>query len=66
MIYRGCMEGLSSADSGLFPFIGVGVAFTGDLGYDLGRLLQGARGAAQRAAQTPGASVLVDAPTSSA
>lgn len=65
MIYRGCMEELARADSGLFPFVGVGVAFTGDVGYDLGALLRGARAAARRAAATPGASVLVDAPAAS-
>ena len=63
MIYRGCMEELARADSGLFPVVGVGVASTSDLGYALGRLLGGARAAARRAATTPGASVLVDAPT---
>lgn len=65
MIYRGCMEELARADSGLFPFVGVGVAFTGDVGYDVGALLRGARAAARRAAATPGASVLVDAPAAS-
>lgn len=62
-IYRGCMEELAAAQSGLFPFVGVGVAFSADVGYDLIRLEEGARDAARRAAHTPGASVVIDAPT---
>lgn len=61
-IYRGCMDELSLVESGLFPFVGVGVAFTDDVGYDLVRLQDGARDAARRATETPGASVLLDAP----
>lgn len=64
VIYRGCMEELSLADSGLFPFVGVGVAFTEDVGYELARLQEGAQDAARRAIETPGASVLLDAPGS--
>lgn len=63
-IYRGCTEELARSQSGLFPYVGVGVAFTENAGYDIDRLLEGARDAAQRAAQTPGASVLLDAPSS--
>lgn len=62
-IYRGCMEELASSQSGLFPFVGVGVAYSADVGYDLVRLQDGARDAAHRAAHTPGASVVIDAPT---
>lgn len=65
MIYRGCMEELSADQSGLFPFVGVGVAFTADVGYDRVRLQEGARDAARRAAETPGASVVIDAPAPS-
>ncbi|MBN9214490.1 MAG: diguanylate cyclase [Microbacterium sp. SCN 70-200] len=60
-IYRGCTEELAGAASGLFPFVSVGVAVTEDAGYDVDRLLAGARAAAQRAADTPGASVVLDA-----
>lgn len=62
MIYRGSMEELSAAASGLFPSVGVGVSFAEDAGYDLARLQGGARDAARRATETPGASVLLDAP----
>ena len=66
MIYRGCMEELSLAASGLFPSVGVGVAVAEDAGYDLARLQRGARDAARRAADTPGASVVLDTPSPSA
>lgn len=60
-IYRGCTDELSEADSGLFPFVGVGVAVTADTGYDFTALLSAAREAARRAAETPGSSVLLGA-----
>jgi len=66
MIYRGSMEELSAAASGLFPSVGVGVAFAEDAGYDLARLQGGARDAARRATDTPGASVLLDTPPATA
>lgn len=64
ILYRGCTEELALVQAGLFPFVGVGVAFTEDVGYELERLQEGAHGAARRATQTPGASVLLDAPGS--
>lgn len=64
ILYRGCTEELALVQAGLFPFVGVGVAFTEDVGYELARLQEGARDAARRATETPGASVLLDAPGS--
>lgn len=58
-IYRGCVEELSDARSGLFPFIGVGVALAADVGYDLPALQATARAASHRAAATAEASVIL-------
>lgn len=62
-IYRGCVEELSDARSGLFPFIGVGVAVAADVGYDLTELQSSARAAALRAAATAEASVVMGVAT---
>lgn len=58
-IYRGCVEELSAARSGLFPFVGVGVAVAEDIGYDLVALRAAARVLARRAAAASEASVMV-------
>ena len=60
-IYRGCMEELSAAESGLFPVVGVGVAFTEDIGYEFASLQRIALAAARLAIETPGSSVLLGA-----
>lgn len=61
-IYRGCVESLSDARSGLFPFVGVGVAVAEDIGYDLVALRDAARVLAQRAAAAAEASVMLSSP----
>ena len=55
------MEELSAAESGLFPVVGVGVAFTEDIGYEFAPLQRIALAAARLAIETPGSSVLLGA-----
>ncbi|KAA9135831.1 diguanylate cyclase [Microbacterium caowuchunii] len=58
VIYRGLFESFGEVTSAVIPAIGVGVALTETVGYDLDALLRGARGASRRAIASVEASVL--------
>ncbi len=62
LVYRGLFEDLGAVSGGVIPAIGVGVAMSDAFGYDAAALEQAARDAADRAASSIEASVLVGEP----
>ncbi len=62
LVYRGLFEDLGAVSGGVIPAIGVGVAMSDALGYEAVALERAARDAAERAASSIEASVLVGEP----
>lgn len=61
-VHRGVVEGLSELGSSVIPVIGVGVALSDGGGYSVDNLIQSARAAAGRAAESSDFSVVVAGP----
>jgi hypothetical protein len=59
LIYRGVFDGLGAVEGAVIPVVGVGVGLSDVVGYDPGALIARARDAAQRAATSVDASVVL-------
>ncbi|HWI32052.1 MAG TPA: diguanylate cyclase [Microbacterium sp.] len=58
-VHRGLIDALSALSGSVIPVVGVGIALSDAAGYDPDTLVEAARGAASRAADSPDASVIL-------
>lgn len=58
-VQRGLVDALGGLDASVIPVIGVGVALSNSAGYDADTLVEAARGAASRAADSPDESIVL-------